>query len=181
DDYLSLDHPIQKEIISFLSKLAGLDKDPLTTAIDGCSAPTFEVPLRSLALSFAHLVEGSDEVTRRITSAMISHPEMVGGTKGRFDTDLLRAAHGKLICKIGAEASYAIGVFPCDQYPQGLGIALKMEDGSYRGLGPAVVETLIQLGVLDQTEARQLEAYHQPKVDNRRGLIVGEVHSVFEI
>lgn len=181
DDYLSLDHPIQKEIISTLSKFADLDKDRLTTAIDGCSAPTFAVPLRSLAHAFARLVGTSDEVTRRIASAMIDHPEMVGGTKGRFDTDLLRAGHGKLICKIGAEASYAIGVLPSDRYPHGLGIALKMEDGSYRGLGPAVVETLIQLGVLDQTEAKLLESYHQPKIDNRRGLIVGEIQSVFEI
>ena len=181
DDYLSLEHPIQKEIIAQLSRFADLDEDRLTHAIDGCSAPTFAVPLRSLAQAFARLVGTSDEVARRITSAMIDHPEMVGGTKGRFDTDLLRAAHGKLICKIGAEASYAIGVLPCDRYPQGLGIALKIEDGSYRGLGPAVVETLIQLEVLDPAEAKQLESYHQPKIDNRRGLIVGEIHSVFEI
>jgi L-asparaginase II len=112
---------------------------------------------------------------------MIHHPEMVGGTKGRFDTELLRAGHGKLFCKIGAEASYSVGVLPCERFPRGAGIALKMEDGSYRGLGPTVVETLAQLGVLNEDEVAQLAAYHRPVVDNRRGLNVGEVRTVFEL
>jgi L-asparaginase II len=72
-------------------------------------------------------------------------------------------------------------VLPCEQFPAGIGIALKMEDGSYRGLGPAVVETLSRLGVLNQDEVGQLEAYHHPLVDNRRGVKVGEVRVVFDI
>jgi L-asparaginase II len=112
---------------------------------------------------------------------MINHPEMVGGTKGRFDTDLLRASRGKLICKIGAEASYSVGVLPCEQFPRGAGIALKMEDGSYRGLGPTVVETLAQLGVLNEEEVGELARYHRPVVDNRRGLNVGEIRATFEL
>jgi L-asparaginase II len=56
-----------------------------------------------------------------------------------------------------------------------------MEDGSYRGLGPTVVETLAQLGVLNEGEVAQLAAYHRPAVDNRRGLNVGEVCAVFEL
>jgi L-asparaginase II len=112
---------------------------------------------------------------------MINHPEMVGGTKGRFDTELLRAAHGKLICKIGAEASYSIGVLPCERFPRGAGIAIKVEDGSYRGLGPTVVEALAQLGILNAEEVGQLAKYHRPQIDNRRGVIVGEVQAVFKL
>jgi L-asparaginase II len=196
DDYYLADHPVQREIVSTLSRLSDLHEN-LPTAIDGCSAPTFAVPLRSLAIAFARLVSvcgaaQSDsqnalaasadlaEAAKRIVPAMIEYPEMVGGTK-RFDTDLMRAARGKLICKVGAEAVYSIGVLPSEQFPRGLGIAFKMEDGSYRGLAPTVVETLVQLGVLSEAEAAGLSMYHRPIVENRRGLKVGEVRAIFDL
>jgi L-asparaginase II len=187
DDYYKLEHPIQREIIDVLRRMADLDGD-LPTGIDGCSAPTFGVPLRSLALAFARLVNpraasldsAIAEASTRIVRAMIAHPEMVGGTK-RFDSDLLRAARGKLVCKIGAEAAYGIGVLPCERYPRGLGVALKIEDGSYRGLGPSVVEILAQLGVLTESEQTELAAYHRPELHNHSGLIVGEVRPVFDL
>ena len=186
EDYASREHPVQRGIISTFAKMAGLNED-IPSAIDGCSAPTFGVPLSSLALAFARLVNpsGQDSETasaaRRIVAAMINHPEMVGGTKGRFDTELLRAAHGKLVCKVGAEAVYAVGVLPSEQFPQGLGIAFKMEDGSYRGLAPAVIETLSQLGVLNEDEVAGLAAFHRPVLENHRHTTVGEVRAVFQI
>jgi L-asparaginase II len=186
EDYYRPEHPVQQEIISVFASMADADRN-MPIAIDGCSAPTFGVPLRPLAVAFARLVNPAHDdsslarASLRIVEAMINHPQMVGGTKGRFDTDLLRAGRGKLVCKIGAEAVYSVGVLPCEQFPAGIGIALKMEDGSYRGLGPAVVETLSRLGVLNQDEVGQLEAYHHPLVDNRRGVKVGEVRVVFDI
>lgn len=196
EGYYLPDHPVQREVLSALTRLGGLDGNP-PTAIDGCSAPTFAVPLRSLAIAFARLVSmcgparpssqnrftaDSDlaDAARRIVPAMTGHPEMVGGTK-RFDTDLMRAARGKLICKVGAEAVYSVGVLPSERFPRGLGIAFKMEDGSYRGLGPTVVEALAQLGVLSDGEAAELSSYHRPVVENRRGLNVGEVRAVFDL
>jgi L-asparaginase II len=188
-DYVSADHPIQREIIKTFARMAGLEEH-LPTAIDGCSAPTFGVPLKSIALAFARLANpaGTDvmdsstrSASERLVTAMIAHPEMVGGTTGRFDTDLLRASHGKLICKVGAEAVYSVGVLASNRYPRGLGIALKVEDGSYRGMGPAVIETLAQLGVLEEPELEELASYHHPKIDNRRGLVCGEVKPNFEL
>lgn len=197
ENYYSPDHPAQREIISVFTRLADLD-EPLLTEIDGCSAPTFGVPLGSLALAFARLVGRAGEnhpgsqnkfqmspglarAAKLIVAAMQAHPEMIGGTARRLDTDLLRAARGKLICKVGAEAVYSIGVLPCEQFPRGLGIAIKMEDGSYRGLGPAVIETLVQLGMLDPEQQAELAAYHKPVIKNRRGLGVGEIRPVFKL
>jgi L-asparaginase II len=189
EGYYKPDHPIQQAIVSALRELGGITEEP-PIAIDGCSAPTFAVRLRSIALAFSRLVNPRDgkgtwlefeSAARRIASAMISNPELIGGTKGRFDTELLRAANGKLICKIGAEAVYGVGVLPCERYPRGIGIAVKIEDGSSRGLGPAVIETLAQLEVLDSAELAALETYHNPLVDNRRGLIVGEISPVFSL
>jgi L-asparaginase II len=193
EDYVSPAHPIQREIIKTLSRLGDLRED-LPTAIDGCSAPTFGVPLSSLAVAFARMVNAASDdesaivldsnlaqAAKRAVKAMIEFPEMIGGTKGRFDTDLLRTARGKLICKVGAEAVYSVGVLPCERFPRGLGIAFKMEDGSYRGLAPTVVETLAQLGLLDEMEVTQLATYHRPIIDNRRGFHVGEVRTIFDI
>lgn len=186
DDYVSSEHPIQREIIHTLAGFAGLGED-LPSAIDGCSAPTFGIPLSALAVAFARLVNPVDQDTqvahaaRRIVAAMIDHPEMVGGTKGRFDTELLRATHGKLVCKVGAEAVYSVGVLPSEHFPAGLGIAVKMEDGSYRGLGPTVIETLAQLGVLNETETDRLSSFYRPDIENRSGLKVGEVRAIFQL
>jgi L-asparaginase II len=72
-------------------------------------------------------------------------------------------------------------VLPCARFPRGAGIALKMEDGSYRGLGPTVVETLAQLGVLNEQEVGTLATFHRPLVENRRGQNVGEVRAVFTL
>ena len=189
EDYVDQAHPVQRAIVEVFARLAGLDNN-FPTAIDGCSAPTFGVPLRSVAIAFARLanpagVEGMDpataEASKRLVAAMIAHPEMIGGTQGRFDTDLLRASNGKLVCKVGAEAVYSVGVLPCERYPRGLGIAIKVDDGSYRGMGPAVIETLAQLGVLDNAEIEELISYHRPKVDNRRGLVVGEIQTAFTL
>jgi L-asparaginase II len=186
DDYVSGEHPVQREIATTFARMSDLD-ERIPSAIDGCSAPTFGVPLRSLALAFARLVNPPDEdsdfvrAMRRIVTAMINHPEMLGGTRGRFDTELTRAAHGKLVCKIGAEAVYCVGVLPSEQFPHGAGIAIKVEDGSNRGIGPAVVETLRQLNVLNETEVAQLKSFHIAAIENRRGLKVGEVHATFDL
>lgn len=191
NDYVSVEHPIQREIITTFARLGDLDEN-FPTAIDGCSAPTFGVPLRSLAVAFARLVNSASDkpskvlldtvlanAAKRAVRAITQYPEMIGGTTGRFDTELLRASSGKLICKIGAEAVYAIGILPCERFPRGAGLALKMEDGSYRGLAPAVIETLVQLGVLDKEETARLNSFYRPILDNRRGLLVGEVRAIF--
>src|SRR5438105_4732598 len=153
-----------RSTIKALSRLGDLP-ETLPTAIDGCSAPTFGVTVRSLGVAAARLANACcDEASqivlepelaaaaRRLVEAMIAYPEMVGGTKNRFDTDLMRAARGKLFAKVGAEAVYSVGVLPSAHHPRGLGLSFKMEDGSYRGLAPAVVETLHQIGVLDEAE-----------------------------
>jgi L-asparaginase II len=72
-------------------------------------------------------------------------------------------------------------VLPSDRYPRGLGLSFKMEDGSYRGLGPAVIETLRQMGVLDDAETTQLITYYRPEVENRRGVRVGEIRATFDL
>ncbi|HWX40961.1 MAG TPA: asparaginase [Blastocatellia bacterium] len=196
EDYVSAEHPIQKEIASTFARIAGLGRG-FTTAIDGCSAPTFGVPLISLALAFARLANpwsanrtsesraglGPNEpaAVKWIVAAMTAHPEMVGGSEKRLDTDLMRVAHGRLISKVGAEAVHTIGVLPDERFPHGLGVAIKIEDGSKRAAAPVIIETLAQLGILARPELDALADYHQPHVFNHRKLRVGEVRAVFDL
>jgi L-asparaginase II len=203
EDYTAKDHPLQQKIISIFRQLGQLPEE-LTTAIDGCSAPTFGVPLTSLALAFARLARftttnltnhetdsfsqfqtsgfdaGTVKAIQRIVKAMIAHPEMVGGT-GRLDTNLMQTAQGSLFCKIGAEATYVIGVLPCDKFPEGLGVALKIQDGATRALATVVIETLAQLGVLNAAQQTELASYHKPVLHNYRGLQIGEIIPVFNL
>src|SRR5207247_10303770 len=119
---------------------------------------------------------------QRIVRAMISFPEMIGGTKSRLDTELIKAGNGRLISKIGAEGVYTIGVLPCDDWPSGLGLALKIEDGDdHRARPPAVIEALRQLGVLTDGELAALSSYAPTIITNRRGERVGEARAAFTL
>ena len=98
---------------------------------------------------------------RRIAAAMRAHPQLVGGA-GRPDTELMRALPG-WIAKGGAEALF------CAAGPGGLGIALKIEDGGYRALRPAIAAFLARLGhELDN-------GFERVPVRNSRGEKVGEL------
>jgi L-asparaginase II len=113
---------------------------------------------------------------------MVDFPEMVGGTKDRLDTELIKAGHGRLISKIGAEGVYTIGVLPCAEWPSGLGLALKIEDGDdHRARPPAVIEALRQLNVLAASELMALASYAPTVIKNRRGERVGEARAAFTL
>jgi L-asparaginase II len=113
---------------------------------------------------------------------MTAHPEMVGGTRERFDTEVMRAAHGRVVSKVGAEGVYTAGILPCDGWPRGLGLAFKIEDGEDRRARPTVaVESLRQLDVLDEDAYKALAPYSTFAVRNHRGDIVGEIRPSFEL
>ena len=181
--YLEIDHPIQRAILRTIARFSGVDEGEIGVGVDGCSAPIFAVPVRAQALMFARLVNptglGADDAraARRIARAMATHPEMVAATEGRIDTDLMRAAAGRLVAKAGAEGVYCIGIFPCEAYPDGLGVALKIEDGDPAGRArdPVVAEIVRQLLGLE------LAAYAKRVIVNRRGAAVGALRPVFDL
>ncbi len=147
------------------------------------------MPVRAMALMYARLVSPSadfeppvKDAGRRIVNAMIQFPEMVGGSKDRLDTEMIRAGNGRLISKIGAEGVYTVGVLPCADWPNGLGLALKVEDGDdRRARPPAVIEALRQLGVLSESEITALATYAPTPITNRRGERVGEARAAFSL
>jgi L-asparaginase II len=193
EDYLSASHPVQQEILKVVAEFAGLRIEEIAIALDGCSAPVFGLSIGRMALSYARLAAGEsaglapplNAAAARVVDAMIEYPEMVGGTEGRLDTPLMRVARGRIISKVGAEGLQLLGVRPegpNGRYPNGLGIAVKIEDGdSHRARNPVVLETLRQLGLLQEEELAKLSSYSRTKIHNHRGFEVGEVRTCFQI
>src|SRR5262245_32740292 len=190
DNYLDPDHPIQLRIRSALARFAGAPVDEIEVAVDGCGAPVFGLSVVAMARSYARLAAArhagiEPELTRAagaVVSAMIEYPEMVGGTRDRLDTDLMLVAKGEIISKVGAEGAHLLGVKPNERYPKGLGIAVKIEDGDVRrARDPVVIETLRQLGLLDDARLAALARYARSTVFNHRKVEVGEVRTCFKL
>lgn len=183
--YDLLENPIQQKILETVSYFTGVPTEKIAIGIDGCAAPNFALPVSAMARSFARLVfppasldEDTREAVRRVVSAMMIYPELIGGT-GRLDTMIMQAARGVLISKIGADGVYLAGVLPSERWKTGLGIAFKIEDGEDHRARPAIaVELLRQLGVFD---AETLTEISPLPVKNRRGDTVGRVEASFRI
>lgn len=192
EDYCDPQHPIQQQIRVVLARFADVPLDDIAIAIDGCSAPVFGLRLAAMARSYAQLVgwQHTDiaedgrlsEAAARVVRAMGEFPEMIGGSHHRLDTDLMRVARDQIISKVGAEGVQLLGVLPSARYPQGLGIAIKIADGdTRRARDPVVIETLRQLGLLDDEQLTALARYARATVFNHRQLEVGEVRPCFEL
>lgn len=188
DNYEHPDHPVQQQMLDVVARFSEMPRDEIRIGIDGCAAPNFALPLVNMARSFLRLVfppESFDdelrEACRRVVSAMMSCPEMIGGTE-RLDTLIMQALHGRMIGKIGAEGVWLAGIFPGPQFKRGLGIALKIEDGNdNRARAAVVIELLRQLNILDDANYEKLRRHSALMIKNRRGDIVGEVETSFKI
>ena len=182
-------HPVQQAIAKTVAEFSDVPLEKIAIGIDGCGVPVFGIPVSSMALMYARLASPPDsfatatrDACKRITRAMIDYPEMVGGTRNRLDTELIKAGEGRLISKIGAEGVYTVGVLPCPDWPDGLGLALKIEDGDdHRARPPAVIEALKQLNVLSEKDLAALSSYAPTVITNRRGERVGEARAAFTL
>lgn len=189
ENYDSPENPVQKAIADAVSQFSGVAVTDMAVAVDGCAAPIFGITMKAMALSYARLISppaAFDKATRdaceRIVRVMSSYPELIGGTSDRLDTEIMRAAPGMLISKVGAEGVYTAGIKPSEQWPSGLGIALKIEDGDdKRARPPVVIESLRQLGVLKGESLEAVARYAFFPVQNRRGDITGEIRASFEL
>ncbi|HEX8772131.1 MAG TPA: asparaginase [Pyrinomonadaceae bacterium] len=182
-------NPVQLMIGRTVEQFSGVPLEDIAVGVDGCGAPVFGVTVRAMALMYARLVLPPEDwptkrrdAARRIVSAMISNPEMIGGRAERLDTVLMRAARGGVVSKVGAEGVYTAGVLPSARWPRGLGLAFKIEDGEDRRARPTVViEALKQLDVLDEAALAELVPYVSFAIRNHRGDEVGEVRANFEL
>lgn len=164
--YLDPAHPVQRAILRSLAAFSGIDAARIAIAVDGCSAPTFAIPLVALARAFERLVAPGTGVpsdlaraAKRLRAAVAAHPLQIAGS-GRVCTELVTAAPRDLFPKSGAEGVYAIGVG--GRGKGAAGIAIKVDDGAargYRPLLPALIEStrLLPLATLARVRRRAVK------------------------
>ena len=151
DSYLQSDHPLQVEINRRVAELLGLPAEELVAARDDCGAPTLRLQLAQMALLYAHLGASRHAELEQISRAMLAHPDLVAGD-GRFDTELMRRSHGQVLSKGGAE-----GVQCLSRVGEGLGVAIKVEDGTRRAKQAVALHLLRQLEWLTPLGLEELE------------------------
>jgi L-asparaginase II len=170
-------HPLQQLLLRTVAEVCGVDPATIETGVDGCSVVVFGVPLAAMATGFARLAaarpDGAarEQALARIRDAMAAHPYLVGGYR-RFDTELMEAARGALVAKIGAEGLECIALRDAR-----LGLAVKCEDGSPRGTSPATLAVLEHLGLVGADTLDPMAHERRPVVLNVRGLQVGRVEA----
>ncbi len=173
--YVRPDHPVQLEVAATLEAMTGASFARDVCAVDGCSVPTWAVPLEALALAFARFVTGAGVsparamAARRLLDACTEEPYMVAGD-GRFCTEAISLFSGRLFVKGGAEGVY------CAAFPElGLGIALKCDDGAGRAsetMMAAVIEAFLPMN--EHERSRFVDHLAQP-VFSRVGSEVGAI------
>ena len=175
--YTRRDHPVQQAIEKLMGEMCDCDLSNAPCGIDGCSVPTWAIPLRNIALGFQRFASGEGlsearaAASRRIIAAVRAHPYMVAGTR-RFCTELMEAVPRAFV-KVGAE-----GVYCCAVPHAGIGIAMKVDDGASRGAEVAVARVLADFDCWTNEEKSALEGMTRHTLTNWRGIEVGEVRAV---
>jgi L-asparaginase II len=166
--YVGADHAIQKGVAEALGRYCEVDMSRAAMGIDGCSVPTWAMPLKNLAKGFAKL--SGDAAGRRMGKAVSGNPFLISGT-GSFDTRITKAVP-RLFIKYGAEAVYC-GLIA----HAGLGFALKIDDGGKRASEVAIAATLAKLDVWTSQEREALLGFTIETQKNWRRIEVGEVRA----
>jgi len=179
--YLQPQHPSQQRWRTLLAELSASDLSAMATGIDGCGIPVIALSLQATALAMARLARPDSlppsraAAAQRIHQAMATHPLLVAGT-GRFCSRVIAATQGVALVKTGAE-----GVFTAMLPEQGLGVALKIDDGGTRAAEVAMGALLDHLGLLTPASRATLADSLQPAVLNRAGRTVGVIRPVASV
>ncbi len=169
--YVKRDHPVQRAIAKSMGEICDCDLDHQPCGIDGCSVPTWAIPIRNMALGFARLTASDHQAGRRIIDSVRANPFMVAGTH-RFDTELMRAVP-RVFLKGGAEGVH------CGCIPHaGLGIAVKCDDGAGRAAEAATAAILGSLDVWTSKEQAHFSRFKSRELTNWRKIHVGDVRAV---
>jgi L-asparaginase II len=175
--YVKAEHPLMREVNAAVESTTGCKLNVAPVGIDGCSIPTFGIPLEKLAHAFARVATGQGfapgraAAAKRLRAAVAAAPFMVGGS-GRLDTRVMALLGERVFCKVGAEGMY------CAALPDaGWGLALKMDDGNNaRACEVAMAALLEALGVArNEPERALLAELSNVSLRNWRGIDVGRL------
>ncbi len=185
EDYLDQNHPLQRRILATMAEVMRTPEEEIILGTDGCSLPTFGAPLRAFATAYAALAApeyvpagaGREHAAalNRLRAAMTAHPVNVSG-KGNLVATLMEVSEGRIAAKSGAEGLLCLAV-----PERGLGIAIRVADGTFRAHPTITVAVLAQLGILDAEARDAILERHSPALRNHNGRIVGEIRPAFDL
>lgn len=182
--YAERDHPVQIEILDVMARVCGVPQAQIGLAVDGCTVPTFAMPLSAAARAYARLMEPErldpdlGPAAQRAVDAMLRHPYMIAG-EGRLDTDVMTAAEGSLIAKAGAEGYSTIAF---RRGGKGRGVALKAADGiGDRARTAMILRALEDLALVPKDALDRLAAQHLGAILDRRGRPAARVEARFHL
>lgn len=173
--YIQYEHPVQQRLLGVLEQMSGCELSSVPRGIDGCGIPVIAIPLGNTALAMARLADPSGlpekraKAATRIVQAMMADPFMVAGS-GRFCTTVMQATGARAAIKVGAEGVYA-GALP----ELGLGICIKVDDGTGRAAEVVMGRVLRHLKVIDEATEMKLHDVLTPPVKNWAGVTTGQV------
>jgi L-asparaginase II len=175
--YVGADHPVQEWVRSSLEAATGVAHGPGNRGTDGCSIPTYAVPLTALARAFARFGTGAAmtadraKAAARLRRAAAAHPEMVAGGS-RFDTRVMTALRERAFTKTGAEGVYCVAL------PEvGLGLAVKCDDGAGRAAEAVTARLIARHLTLEGEAAAVVQSTARQTLRNWNGIEVGEVRT----
>ncbi len=173
--YVEPDHPVQREVRSVIEEFTGATLSADRRAVDGCSVPTWAMPFSSLARGFARFGTGTGvsaqraAAAARLRAACAAQPWMVAGS-GRLCTDVMELCGARVLIKTGAEGVYAAAL-----PGEGLGIAVKCDDGAGRAAQVIIANLIARLLPLDDNERVAFARFTRPELRNWNGIKVGEL------
>ena len=168
-NYLDRKHPVQQLIITKVAELLRMPAAEFLTAHDDCGAPTYLMQLSQMASLYAVLASSNSVDMERIVRAMNHHPTMVAGV-GEFDTELMRLTPGELVSKSGAEGVQCIG-----RLGEGMGLSIKVMDGSTRAKYAVAIHILQQMGWISPSIAQSLSEKFMNLGKYKRLEVIGEL------
>jgi L-asparaginase II len=176
--YVQHDHPVMREISAALEAATSWRLADAPRGTDGCSIPTFAIPLRHLALGFARLGSGTGlsdgraRAAQRLRQAVAKAPFFVAGS-GRFDTRVMERLGERVFCKVGAEGVY------CAALPElGFGVAIKMDDGNNARAAEVAMAAVIQAFIaLSDDDAAFMQVLTDQPLKNWNGIEVGRLRA----
>ncbi len=175
ENYHQRNHPLQKRSVEILSDLTQVDLLDYPHGTDGCGLPAPTLPLKAFAHGVARFANPVDleperaQAIYRLHNAMAAHPLLCAG-HGNIVSELCAVTNGSILPKTGAE-----GVLIAAVPAHGLGIVLKIADGSARSRGVALLAILKHLGLLSTTQIEQMSEQMNPRIKNSRNEIVGRM------
>ena len=151
ESYLRGDHPLQIEIFRIVSELLEIPVSEINAARDDCGAPTLFLKLIEMSKLYSILSSSDNADLEQISRAITTNPIMIGDNN-KFDTEIIKASHGQVIGKGGAE-----GIQCLCKVNEGIGIALKVEDGSRRAKHAVSLHLLKQLDWISELRIQDIQ------------------------